>query len=239
MAAELDYAKGKVVLLAGATGAIGGAVARSLLAHGARIAVAARQPWQVAKLQDALGRDRVLCGHVATEDSEAAAGFVKGATDALGPIDALIATNGAFSMAHAGKDKAGELQSLLESNLLAGANLARAVLSRMQQRRAGRLVFVGSAAVGHGGVGMSNYLASKAALHEYVRALAVELATGPVRAVALLPGTVDTEANRAAMPTADRSSWQSMDVVVSGLLQLALGPLPRDPGPLYPVAALR
>jgi NAD(P)-dependent dehydrogenase (short-subunit alcohol dehydrogenase family) len=214
-------------------------VARALLERGARIAVVARQSWQVAKVYEALGRDRILCGHVATNDSEAAAGFVKGATDALGPIDALIAANGAFSANPAGKDKAGEMQSLLDANLLAGTNLARALVGRMLQRRAGRLVFIGSEAVGHAGAGMSNYCASKAALHEYVRALAMELRTGPVRAVALVPGTIDTEANRAAMPQADRSTWAPIESVVAALLHLALAPLPQDSGPLYPLASLR
>lgn len=239
MTAILDPVKGKVVLLTGATGAVGGAVARSLLERGARVALAARQSWQVAKLYDSFGRDRVLCGYVATNDSEAAAGFVKGATDALGPIDALIAANGAFAASAAGKDKAGELQSLLDANLLAGTNLARALVGRMQQRRAGRMVFIGSDAVGHGGVGMTNYVTSKAALHEYVRALATELRTCPVRAVALVPGTIDTEANRAAMPSADRTAWAPLESVVAALLHLAFAPLPPDSGPLYPMASLR
>lgn len=239
MPANLDHLEGKVVLLSGATGAVGGAIARALLARGARLAVVARQSWQVAKVYEVLGRDRVLCGHVATSDSEAAAGFVKGATDALGPIDALIAANGAFAANPVGKDKAGELQSMLDANLLAGTNLARALVGRMLQRRAGSLVFIGSEAVGHGGAGLSNYLASKAALHEYVRALAMELRTGPVRAVALIPGTIDTDANRKAMPAADRSTWAPVESVVAAILHLAFAPLPQDSGPLYPLNSLR
>ena len=86
---------------------------------------------------------------------------------------------------------------------------------------------------------MANYLASKAALHEYVRALADELRLSPVRAVALLPGTIDTDANRAAMPTADRSAWLAVPTVVEALLRLALGVLPQESGPLYPITALR
>ena len=80
------------------------------------------------------------------------------------------------------KEAAEELQELLEANLLTATNLARAVLGGMRRRRAGSLVFVGAAAVGTAASGMANYLASKAALHEFVRALALELHDSGVRA---------------------------------------------------------
>jgi NAD(P)-dependent dehydrogenase (short-subunit alcohol dehydrogenase family) len=222
----------KVVLLGGATGEVGGAVALALRQRGARIAAAVRSPRQVAQLAEALGSDGVLVGSVGAQDGEAAAGFAKGAADALGPIDALICAHGAFAAAEAGQDPAGALAGLLEANLLAPATLARAVVGPMKRRRAGSLVFVGSAAVGSGGRGMTNYLASKAALHEYVRALAHELDGSGLRAVALLPRTIDTPANRQAMPDADRSAWTPLAEVADALLQLAFGPLPPG-GPLY------
>jgi NAD(P)-dependent dehydrogenase (short-subunit alcohol dehydrogenase family) len=228
----------KVVLVAGATGAVGGAVAAALLQRGARVALVARHAWQVPKLQLVFGRERVLCGHVGAQDSEAAAGFVKGTWDALGPIDALICANGAFGATAAGKDQAGDLQGLLEANLLTGANLARAVIGRMQRRGAGSLVFVGSDTVGSGGKSMTNYLASKAALHEYVRAMSFELRGSGIRVVALVPGVIDTKANRAAMPLVDPSQWVPLVEVANALLQLAFAPLP-DTGPLYPPTALR
>ncbi|MFN9305000.1 MAG: NmrA family NAD(P)-binding protein, partial [Planctomycetota bacterium] len=67
-----------VVVVAGATGRIGGAVARAVLARGGRVAAAVRKPWQVDKLRSALASDRALVGLVPAGDAEAAAGFVKG-----------------------------------------------------------------------------------------------------------------------------------------------------------------
>jgi NAD(P)-dependent dehydrogenase (short-subunit alcohol dehydrogenase family) len=224
---------GKVVVLSGATGAVGGALARRLHAGGARLGIAVRRPWQVAKVTEALGEQGVLVGCVPSADAEAAAGFAKGVIDALGPIDALLCAAGAFSAAPFGKEDSGALRGLLEANFVTPATLARAVVGPMRRRRSGRMVFFGAGAVGGpGGAGMSAYLASKAALHELVRVLSAELRDSGVTAAAVLPGVIDTAANRAAMPEADRSGWQDVDAVVDLALRCALGE-PPGPGPLY------
>jgi NAD(P)-dependent dehydrogenase (short-subunit alcohol dehydrogenase family) len=225
----------QVVLIVGATGAVGMSFAKHVLQHGGKVAAVVRRPWQVAGIADSLGRDRVLVGCVGSQDGEAAAGFVKGVKDALGPITAYVCTAGRWSGAPVGKDAAGALQELLEANLLAGANLARAVVGAMRRQRAGTLTFVGSAAVGGAAGAAANYLASKAALHEYVRALAADLAGSGVRAAAVLPPTIDTAANREAMPDADRSRWVTVDRVVETLARHAFGPEVPG-GPLYPLA---
>lgn len=236
MPANADVVTGKVILLAGATGQLGSALARNLHARGARLGIAVRRPHEVAKVSQALSRERVLVGCVPAQDSEAAAGFAKGVTDALGPIDAMLCAAGAFRQGPIGRDPATELADLLEANLLTPRNLARAVVAPMLRRRAGSLVFVGAAAVGGpGGKGMVNYLASKAALHEWVRALAVEVEDQGVRVAAVLPTIIDTPANRAAMPAADTSKWQSLQQVIDKMVQCAFGE-PGDEGPLYRVA---
>lgn len=233
MPANTDAFLDKVVLLAGATGALGSVLVEHLHAGGARLGIAVRRPQQVAQVQAALPRDRVLVGCVGAQDGEAAAGFVKGVGDALGPIDAYLCASGAFRHGPVGRDPAAELSELLEANLLGPRNLARAVVAPMLRRRTGSMVFVGAAAVGGpGGEGMVNYLASKAALHEWVRALAAELRPGGVRVAAVLPTVIDTPANRAAMPTADRAAWQQPQQVVELMLRCAFGS-PPGAGPLY------
>lgn len=224
--------QGHVVVLQGATGALGSAFARHVLAHGGRLAAAVRKPWQVDALKTQLGSERLLIGVVGPGDSEAAAGFAKGANDALGPVTAYVCTSGAFAASQVGKDPAGELRDLLEANVTSAAVLARALVPGMRRRKTGSLVFVGSRAVGSGG--FANYLASKAALHEYVRALASELAGSGVRAAAILPDTLDTEANRKAMPDVDPSGWMPLSTAVAALAQLAFGPA-QDGGPLFPL----
>jgi len=235
MAAGAGLLTGKVAMLQGATGELGAAVVRQLRASGASTALAVRRPWQVDKTIETFGSARMLVGCVPTGDGEAAAGFVKGAIDALGPIDALFCCNGAFRGGAIGKDGGDDLRDLLDANLMAGATLARAVVGPMRRRRTGSLVFVGSAAVARAGAGMANYVASKAALHEWVRVLAVELQDSGVRAAALLPETIDTQKNRAAMPAADHSAWQPLELVARALIELAFAPAAAGPGPLYPV----
>ncbi|MCA8973825.1 MAG: SDR family oxidoreductase [Planctomycetes bacterium] len=228
----------QVVLLSGATGALGSAFARHALACGARLAATVRREWQVEQVRAALGSERVLVGVVEAQDGEAAAGFVKGANDALGPITALVCTAGLFGTHQVGSDPAGELLRLVQANLLAGANLARAVLPGMRRRRRGTLTFVGSSAVGRDLPLSANYLASKAALHEFVRALALSLDGSGVRAAAILPDTFDTEANREAMPAADRTGWVSIEQGVLALADHAFGP-GSEGGPLFPVLGNR
>jgi len=235
MAIDADHYHGKAVLLSGATGELGSALALGLLRRGARIAVAVRKPWQIERVREQVGSDRVLVACVPAQDAQAAAGFVKGAEDSNGPTAAYLCASGAFAADPIGRDPSGQLQNLLEANLLTGVTLARAVVGPMKRRRTGALMFVGSSAVGSGGAGMVNYLASKAALTEWVRALAVELRDSGVRVAAVVPGTLDTAANRQAMPDADRSGWLPLDAVVHEILACAGAGL-AGPGPLYPLS---
>lgn len=175
----------RVLLLAGAGGGLGRAVAAAVLARGGRVAAAVRRPWQVDKLRQELGRERTLVGVVGAQDGEAAAGFVKGAQDALGAIDAFIGAAGAWQ--GAGGDPGADLAELLEANLLANATLARAALAWLRRRRRGRLVFVGASepALAAGSVA---FRASMAAVHEYVRALDQDLVGSGLVAGAVLLG---------------------------------------------------
>lgn len=229
---------GKVLVVGGSTGHLGRAVVEHALQNGARVAMPVRKPWQVDKVRAQFAGQPVLVGCVPDVDGEAAAGFMKGANDALGPIDALLCCNGAFAHGAIGKDPAGELGELMTANLFSVANLARAAIGPMRRRKQGSIVCVGSAMVGKGGPGTVNYLASKAALHEWMRALAGELQGSGVRAHAVLPGTIDTPANRAAMPDQDPSQWLPLAHVVDVLMFAAFQS--NGAGPLLAVArALR
>ena len=234
MAIDADHFYDKVVLLSGATGELGRELTNQLLERGARVALVVRKPWQVDRVREQVGSSDTLVACVPSQDAQAAAGAVKGAEDALGPIESFLCPSGAFAASPIGQDPSGQLQSLLEANLLAGATLARAVVGPMKRRRTGSLVFVGSSAVGSGGAGLANYLASKAALAEWVRALADELNEVGVRAAAVLPGTIDTQANRAAMPDANTADWLPLAAVARAILSCAEGSLSGS-GPLYPL----
>jgi short-subunit dehydrogenase len=188
------------------------------MAVGARPAIAVRKPWQVERARTALGAHPGLVAEVGSHDGEAAAGFAKGAHDALGPIEGLIATCGRFAAGPIHKAPAGEDLELFEANVLSIHNVVRAVAGPMIRRKSGKLIFVGSAAVGSEATEMALYRASKAALHEYASALSRELWPHGIAVALAAPTTLDTAANRAAMPTADRSDWQSCEAVAERLI---------------------
>lgn len=215
--------RGRTVMISGATGAVGRALVARLVELGAKPAIAVRKSWQVERMQQLVGGAEALVGAVGPHDGEAAAGFVKGATDSLGPIEAFVSTAGAFRMAEVGRDKTGDDLALLEANFVAVHNLVRAVVSPMKRRRSGTLTFVGAATVGTPVPGMALYAAAKAALHEYARVLGRELAGHGIRVTVVAPGVLDTDANRAAMPDADRSDWTPVDRLVRALLGAAAG----------------
>jgi NAD(P)-dependent dehydrogenase (short-subunit alcohol dehydrogenase family) len=233
MAFDPTSLAGKAIVVGGSTGALGGAIVKLALASGARVAAAVRKPWQVDKVKAEHPGATLLVGCVPDTDGEAAAGFAKGANDALGGIDALLCCNGAFAANPIGRDPAGELQELMTANVLSVANLARGAVGLMKRKKRGAIVCVGSAAVGGGGAHLANYLASKAALHEWVRALATELDGTGVRACAIVPGTIDTERNRRAMPDADPSKWLPLEIVARAMFAAAFAP--QGSGPMFPV----
>jgi NAD(P)-dependent dehydrogenase (short-subunit alcohol dehydrogenase family) len=223
--------RGQVVVLQGASGAVGGRLAERLFSAGARLALPVRRGWQVDRLATRLaelapdrGTDRLIA-EVGSTDSQAAAGFAKGTVDSLGPPAACISCSGAFAFAPIGEDSANTLYELFEANVSAPYTLLRAFVPGMKRRKSGRIVLVGAAAAAPGSdptPGLGAYRSTKAALHELARSIAVESAL-PVHVVA--PTVVDTPANREAMPDADRSDWVSIDAVCDALLRAAAGEL--------------
>lgn len=218
------------VLVHGASGAVGGELLRQLGALRARVGAVVRRPWQVADVEQALAaadvpRSHQLVAALGDDDSEAAAGLVKGIEDSLGPIAAMVSVAGAFAAGAFGSEPATCAADLWQANFAAPVQLARAVAMPMRRRRTGALVFTGAKVVLESPVpGMALYVASKAALHAFVASLATELDDHGIRVALLAPGTIDTEANRRAMPDADRSKWLSPVTVARRLLQLATTP---------------
>lgn len=226
----------QTVLLAGATGAVGSALLERLMAMGARAGVAVRRAAEVEPTARRYSSAQVLAGVVGATDGEAAAGFVKGVEDSLGAIAALITTAGAFAAAPIGAERTADVVRLFEANVLAAITLTRAVVAPMKRRRAGALVYTGARAALEPQPGMALYRAAKAALHAYAESAAVELAPFGIRVAVVAPGTIDTAANRAAMPGVAPGEWHSIDRVVDALLAAAGGVLTdAGPGPLYPL----
>lgn len=188
-----------VVLLAGAADLIGQRIASAVLAAGGRVAAAVPRVWQVEKLRAALGANsdgRLLIGVVPSADAEAAAGFVKGAKDALGEITHFAGASQLLRERVVGREPAGDFDELLVANFISNATLCRAVLPAMRRGKGGRLLFVAPPQDTEGLSVTSR--ASLAAFSEFCAAIDVDLA-GKEIGVETLPALNDSDAGDAHM----------------------------------------
>ncbi|MCC7272232.1 MAG: 3-oxoacyl-[acyl-carrier-protein] reductase [Alphaproteobacteria bacterium] len=182
---------GKRALVTGASGGIGGAVARALHAQGAAVALAGTRREALESLAAALG-ERAAVVVADLGDPAAADGLVKGADAALGGIDILVSNAGLTRDGLVLRMKDEDWQRVLDVNLTAAFRLTRACLRGMMRQRWGRIVAVTSV-VGHtGNPGQANYAASKAGLAGMTKAIAAEVASRNVTVNCVAPGFIAT-----------------------------------------------
>ena len=224
------------VIVGGGTGALGRAVVSALLARGVRVAVPYRSREEWDALRAAHGKDGPLFGATADlADPEATRVFVDQAASFLGVLDGAAIAAGTWS---GGKTLEAappeEWDRMMRTNLATVYALCRAVLPHLL-KQGGSVVTVGSKAAESGGGGAAAYAVSKAAVHALTRVLALENRDRGVRFNCVVPLTIDTPANRRAMPEADHSTWTSpaaIAEVIVFLLSPASAPVT---GALVPV----
>jgi NAD(P)-dependent dehydrogenase (short-subunit alcohol dehydrogenase family) len=200
---------GKVVLIAGGTGGLGGAVTQAFLEEEARVIVTYRHREAFAALADEAGANPALEGHIVDVTDESATGpFIDGIVAKHGRLDAMVNAVGAYD----GGVKLWETDTkvfdrMLAMNFRSGLLLSRAVIPPMLKAGRGAIVNVASKAAWEHAAGNAAYAASKAAALAMMDSLANELKGTGVRVNSILPDTIDTEANRKAMPRADFGKW--------------------------------
>jgi NAD(P)-dependent dehydrogenase (short-subunit alcohol dehydrogenase family) len=106
-------------------------------------------------------------------------------------------------------------------NLKTALVASRAVIPHLKARAGGRIINIGAGAAARGHTGMGAYSASKAGVERLTEALADELKDQDITVNAILPGTIDTPANRADMPKADTARWVSAEAVADVIAFLA------------------
>ncbi len=181
---------GKVALITGASGGIGGAVARALHAQGAVVTLAGRRREALDELAGSLGeRVSVAVGEI-TDDGAAEA--LIGAAESHGKLDILINNAGITRDTLAMRMKDADWQAVIETNLSACFRLSRAALRGMMRRRHGRIISVTSIVGVTGNPGQTNYAAAKAGLIGMSKALAAEVASRGITVNCIAPGFVAT-----------------------------------------------
>jgi len=206
----------RIALVTGATGGLGTQVTKALLEAG--FAVVGLAP----KIHPHDFDHPHFTALPATLESLTAA---KQAVDTIvahfGKVDVLAHLVGGFAGGQtvADTDDA-TFQRMLDMNLNSSFHILRAVLPSMRQTASGRIIAIGSRAAESPGAKVGAYSASKAALVSLIRTVAIENKEFGITANVILPGTMDTPANRKDMPGADTSQWVQPASVASLIVWL-------------------
>ena len=223
---------GSNILITGATGGLGEAVVGVFVREGAFVAGAARR-W--ASDDSVEGLLKVRADLTTPEGAESA---VRAVLDARGSLNAVVHLMGGFEMdGPLASTRTETWDRMMDMNARSAFLVFRSALAAHAAAPAGlrRLIAVGSRAGVQASPGAVAYAVSKAALHALVVNLAAEVVDRGITVNAVLPGTIDTEANRAAMPAADFSKWVRPESIAETLVWLASDGAPDTSGALIPV----
>jgi NAD(P)-dependent dehydrogenase (short-subunit alcohol dehydrogenase family) len=209
----------KRVVITGAVGALGSAVAQAFAASGAQLALLDRAK-DAKELLGAVGPQHTFIGGVDLADPAQARAALDAAAAKLGGIDVLVNIAGAFRWETLAGGKPETWDFLYSVNLKTAVCACHAALAHLPAEH-GRIINVGAAATAKAGAGMGAYTASKAGVAKLTEALAEELKDKGVTVNAVLPSIIDTPANRADMPNADFTRWVAPAALADVILFLA------------------
>ena len=189
MTLDLD---GKTALVTGASGGIGGSIARTLASAGARVAITGTRKERVESLAGKLGERAVpiLCN---LGDRDSTSKLVQQVTESLGSLNILVNNAGITRDGLLMRMPDRDWDDLVEINLTASMVLCRSVLRGMMRGRWGRIVNITSVTGFTGNAGQSNYAASKAGLVGFTRSLAIEVASRAITVNCIAPGLIETD----------------------------------------------
>ena len=182
---------GKNALVTGATGGIGGAIAKALHAQGATVGISGRNEAKLKDLADELGsRVHVLPADLSS--SEAAADLVSRATEAMGSIDILVNNAGLTRDGLSMRMKDDDWSDVIDVNMTSTFKLAQAAQRGMMKARFGRIINIASVVGVTGNPGQCNYVASKAGMIGWSKAMAAEVASRGITVNCVAPGFIAT-----------------------------------------------
>jgi NAD(P)-dependent dehydrogenase (short-subunit alcohol dehydrogenase family) len=212
-------------IVTGGTGALGSAVVEAFLAAGARVAVPFRRPGELEELRKTrgLGTGADLSGTILdlTDETSVLDWFESVAED-RGGLDVLVNAAGGFAGGEKVHESSWSLwQQQLDVNLKTAVLASRGAAREMVKRGRGSIVNVSSRPAIQEGKNVAAYAASKRAVLALTDAMAAELRDSGITVNAVLPSTIDTEANRRASPREDFSKWVKPEEIARVILFLA------------------
>jgi len=233
----MDFSK-KTVLITGAAGNLGAAVAELLSARGAHLVLL---DLRREGLEQRYGQtaDRHMLLPVNLLESADVQAAVLAAQERFGRIDVLCNLAGGFRMGppvHATQD--GDWDFLMDVNVRTLLNMVRAVVPGMLAAGGGSIVNVGAQSALRGAAHMGAYCASKGAVIRLTESMAAELREQNIRVNCVLPSIIDTPENRAAMPEADPARWVSPQDLAQAIAFMASDAARAVHGVALPVSGL-
>ncbi|MEP7132673.1 MAG: SDR family NAD(P)-dependent oxidoreductase [Acidobacteriota bacterium] len=209
---------GNTAVVTGGTGALGAAVVAALLAEGVRVAVPYRKGGELERLRverslESYG-DALSGGVIDLTDEAAVMAWAESVARGFGRLDILVNTAGSFAGGKPVHETPWAVwQQQIDTNLKTAVLASRAAVPAMIRAGSGAIVNVSSRPAEGSGEGIGAYAASKRAILQLTEAMAAELRGAGITVNAILPSTIDSPANRSAMPGADYSKWVSPDEI--------------------------
>jgi 3-oxoacyl-[acyl-carrier protein] reductase len=183
--------QGKTALVTGASGGIGGAIAKALHAQGAVVALNGRNAESLEKLAAEL-KDRCFIVAGALDTAEAAEAVIKSAEEKMGQVDILVNNAGLTKDGLFMRMKDEDWQVVQDVNLTAPFRLIRSAIRGMMKRRFGRVINITSVVGVTGNPGQANYCASKAGMIGMTKSMAAEVANRGITLNCIAPGFIAT-----------------------------------------------
>lgn len=203
------------ILITGAAGALGRSVVTRFLEAGERVLAVDANEGALAELTSLAPSDTLAVRRADLTSTEDVGLLFQEMESASGVPSAVIHLVGGFRWSRLADMSDRDWSFLLSLNLETTFRIFRETARRFETARGGSLVAAAAPAGLLGEAGVGAYAATKAGVLRLVESLAREIAPFGARANAILPGTMDTPANRAAMPDADPSQWVTTDAVAS------------------------
>jgi 3-oxoacyl-[acyl-carrier protein] reductase len=206
---------GKMALVTGASGGLGGAIARALHAQGATVALSGTRRDALDVLAAEL-KDRVYVTPCDLANSESVEALIPSAESAMGGLDILVNNAGVTRDNLFMRMKDAEWDTVLAVNLTAAFRLSRASLKGMMRRRFGRIVNITSVVGVTGNPGQGNYAAAKAGMIGMSKALAAEVASRGITVNCIAPGFITS-------PMTDALNEKQKEAILASVPMSRLG----------------
>jgi len=215
--------KGKIILVTGAAGNLGGAVVEEYLkANGTVVAIDHRTGRLDDQFEsiDTSGRVHIFDG-IDLTDRQAVMSLADDVRDEVGLVDIIVNTVGGFTAG----DPVHELpiqtlQKMIDLNVKTLLNTSGGFVPHLVENQGGKIITIGSRSSFSGGAKTGAYAAAKSAVLRMTESMAAELKAANIQVNCVIPSTIDTPENRQAMPKADYSKWVKPEKIAQSILFL-------------------